>query len=83
VSEMQSDVLLNSCNVCDVEWMDDKGEGGCGSALMSPIMLDEKAKKTTFEGQEHTISQKKSKITYQRCPPYPGKVLLNSDDILT
>jgi len=80
---MQSDVLLNSCDVCDVEWMDDEGEGGCGSAPMSPIMLDEKAKKMTFEGQEHTISRKKSKKTYQRCPPYPGKVLLNSDDVLT
>jgi len=50
VSEMQSDVLLNSCDVCDVEWMDDEGEGGCGGAPMSPIMLDEKAKKMTFEG---------------------------------
>jgi len=30
--------------------MDDKGKGGCGSALMSLIMLNEKAKKTTFEG---------------------------------
>ena len=50
MSEMQSDVLLNSCNVCNVEWMDDEGEGGCGGALMSLIMLDEKAKKTTFEG---------------------------------
>jgi len=36
--------------------MDDKGEGGCSSALMSPIMLDEKAKKMTFEGREHSIS---------------------------
>ena len=80
---MQSDVLLNSCDVCDVEWMDDEGEGGCGGAPMSPIMLNEKAKKTTFEGREHSISRKKSKKTYQRCPPYPGKVLLNSDDILT
>jgi len=47
---MQSDVLLNSYNVCNVEWMDDKGKGGCGGAPISPIMLDEKAKKTTFEG---------------------------------
>jgi len=66
---MQSDVLLNSCNVCNIEWMDDEGEGGCGSAPISLIMLNEKAKKTTFEGQEHSISQKKSKKTYQRCPP--------------
>jgi len=63
--------------------MDNKGEGGCGGALMSLIMLNEKAKKTTFEGQEDTISWKKSKKTYQRCPPYPGKVLLNSDNVLT
>jgi len=83
VSEMQSDILLNSCDVCNVEWMDNKGEGGYGSAPMSLIMLNEKAKKTTFEGREHSISRKKSKKTYQRCPPYPGKVLLNSDDVLT
>jgi len=47
---MQSDVLLNSCDVCDIEWMDNEGEGGCSGAPMSPIMLDEKAKKPTFEG---------------------------------
>ena len=77
------DILLNRCDMCDIEWMDNEGEGGCGSALMSPMMLDEKAKKPTFEGREHSISWKKSKKTYQRCPPYPGKVLLNSDNILT
>jgi len=80
---MQSDILLNSCNVCNIEWMDDKGEGGCSGAPISPIMLNEKAKKMTFEGWEHTISWKKSKKTYQRCPLYPGKVLLNSDNVLT
>ena len=32
MSEMH-DVLLNSCNVCDVEHMDD-GEGGCGDGLI-------------------------------------------------
>ena len=83
MSEMQSDILLNSCDVCNVEWMDDKSERGCGGAPISPIMLDEKAKKTTFERREHSISRKKSRKTYQRCPPYPGKVLLNSDDVLT
>jgi len=63
--------------------MDDEGERGCSSAPMSLIMLNKKAKKTTFEGQEHSISWEKSRKTYQRYPPYPGKVLLNSDDILT
>ena len=38
MSEMQSDILWNSCNVCDIEWMDDKGEGGCGSAPISLIV---------------------------------------------
>ena len=41
--------------------MDNEGEGGCGGAPMSPIMLDEKAKKTTCEGREHSISRKKAK----------------------
>ena len=39
---------MNSCNMCNIEWMDNKGEGGCGGAPMSLIMLDKKAKKLTF-----------------------------------
>ena len=58
---MQSDVLLNSCDVCDVEWIDDEGEGGCGGALMSPIMLDEKAKKRPLKVESIVSHGKKAK----------------------
>jgi len=83
MSKMQSDVLLNSCDVCNVEHMDDKGEGGCSNALISLIMLDEKAKKSIFEGGEHSISPKREQKNIQKVSPYPGKVLLNSNDVLT
>jgi len=80
---MQSDVLLNSCNVYDIEWMDNEGEGGCNDALISPIMLDEKTKKSNFEGGEHSISWKRGQENIQKVSPYLGKVLLNSNDVLT
>ena len=83
MSEMQSDVLLNSCDVCDVERMDDESEGGCSDAPMSLIMLDEKAKKSIFEGGERSISPKREQKNVQKVSPYPGKVLLNSNDVLT
>ena len=63
--------------------MDDEGEGGCGNALKSPIMLDEKTKKSIFEGGEHSISWKRGQENIQKVSPYLGKVLLNSNNVLT
>jgi len=59
---------------CDIECMDDEGEGGCGDA---PIMLDVKAKKSILEG-EHSISRKRGQDNVRKVSPYPVKVLLNS-----
>jgi len=60
-----------------------EGEGGCGDTLMSLIMLDKKVKKSIFEGGEHSISWKRGQENVQKVSSHPGKVLLNSNDILT
>jgi len=41
--------------------MDDEGEGGCGGAPMSLIMLDEKAKKKLLKVESIVSHEKKAK----------------------